>query len=86
MTEVTKAYKEDLTRKSLQNAAVSRPYPQKQKKKPGHKSDVKFTVNAQDNGQRQVFTKPAATSGSAQGSSFSSKFKQKKSKKFQNKK
>lgn len=85
MPEVSKSFKEDLTRKSLQNAAVSHPYSQKQKKKSHSKTsnDAKLTVSAQESGQRQVSAKPAVPSGS-QGFSFSSK-KQKKNKKPQKK-
>ncbi|MCG7868704.1 MAG: hypothetical protein JAY74_20320 [Candidatus Thiodiazotropha taylori] len=86
MPEVSKTFKEDLTRKSLQNAAVSHPFSQKQKKKPKPKtsSDANLVVSSQESGQRQVSAKPAAPSGS-QSFSFSSR-KQKKNKKPQNKK
>lgn len=86
MPEVPRTLKDDLTRKSLQNAAVSHPFSQKQKKKPKPKasSDANLLINSQETGQRQVSAKPTAPSGS-QSFSFSSR-KQKKNKKTQHKK
>lgn len=88
MSDVAKMYKDDLTRRSLQNAAVSHAIPRKPKKKAGPRSGVnRLTVNTSDNGQRQVISKPAVSSRPSHSSSFSSKFKkQKKTKKTLNQK
>ena len=58
MPEVAKVYKEDLTRRSLQNAAANHPSSKKPTKKSGPKSEsVKLVVNTSDNGRRQVVSK-----------------------------
>ena len=84
MPYVAKTYKEDLTRMSLQNAAVSHSLPRKQKKKAGPKSgEVKLVVNTSDSGQRQVVSKPAVPPQTSHGSSS---YPKKKNKKFGNQK
>ena len=63
MPEVAKTYKEDLTRWSLQNAAVAHLPAKKQKKKGVSKpAAVKMVVNSSDNDKRQVLSKPARSS------------------------
>ena len=60
MPDVAKTYKEDLTRRSLQNAAVSHSLLGSRRKKAGPESEeVKLVVNISDSGQRQVVSKPA---------------------------
>ena len=87
MLDIAKTYKEDLTRRSLQNAAVSHSWPRKQKKKAGPKSGaVKLVVNTSDSGQLQVVSKPAVPSQTSHGSSPYPKKRQKKNKKFGNQK
>ena len=76
MPEVAKTYKEDLTRRSLQNAAVAHLPAKKQKKKGVSKpAAVKMVVNSSDNDKRQVLSKPARPSQFSQGSSSYSKNK-----------
>ena len=77
MPDVAKTYKEDLTRRSLQNAAVVQLPSKKQKKAVPKQEAVKLVVNASDNGQRQVLSKPAGSSKSFQGSSSYPKNKKK---------
>ena len=76
MPEVAKTYKDDLTRRSLQNAAVAHLPAKKQKKKGVSKpAAVKMVVNSSDNDKRQVLSKPARPSQFSQGSSSYSKNK-----------
>ena len=77
MPDVAKTYKEDLTRRSLQNAAVAHLPSKKQKKAAPKQEAVKLVVNASDSGQRQVLSKPVGSSKSSQGSSSYSKNKKK---------
>lgn len=79
--EVSKCYREDLTRRSLQRA-TSQSLP-KIKKKTGAKSEkIKLVVNSSESGQRQVVSQPvASTQASLQGSSFPKRFKKPKGKK-----
>ena len=73
--EVSKCYREDLTRKSLQRA-TSQSLP-KIKKKTGAKSEkIKLVVNSSESGQRQVVSQPvASTQASLQGSSLPKRLK-----------
>ena len=73
--EVSKCYREDLTRKSLQRA-TSQSLP-KIKKKTGAKSEkIKLVVNSSESGQRQVVSQPvASTQASLQGSSLLKRLK-----------
>ena len=77
MPDVAKTYKEDLTRRSLQNAAVAHLPSKKQKKAALKQEAVKLVVNTSDSGQRQVLSKPVGSSKSSLGSSSYSKNKKK---------
>ena len=77
MPDVAKTNKEDLTRRSLQNAAVAHLPSKKQKKAVPKQEAVKLVVNASDSGQRQVLSKPVGSSKSSQGSSSYPKNKKK---------
>lgn len=77
MPDVAKTYKEDLTRRSLQNAAVAHLPSKKQKKAAPKQEAVRLVVNTSDSGQRQVQSKPAGPSKSSQGSSSYPKLKKK---------
>ena len=74
MPDVAKTSKEDLTRRSLQNATVSHSFPRKQMRKAGSKSEeLKLVVNTSNNGQHQVVSKHSIPPKSSQGSSSSQK-------------
>ena len=76
MPDVVKTFKEDLTRRSLQNVKVSHSFPRKQKRKAGSKSEEpKLVVNTSNSGQRQVVSKPSIPPQSSHGSSSSYKKK-----------
>ena len=75
MPEVAKTYKEDLKRRSLQNAAVAHLPAKRQKKGVSKPAAVKMVVYSSDNDKRQVLSKPASPSQFPQGSYSYSKNK-----------
>ena len=85
MPNVAKTYKEDLTRISLQNAAMTHLPSKKQKMAVPKQEAVKLVVNASDSGQCQVLSKPAGSSKSSQGSSSYPKNKNKRKLEVKNK-
>lgn len=81
--EMSKCYREDFTRRSLQRATSQSLH--KIKQKTGAKSEkIKLVVNSSESGQRQVVSQPvASTQASLQGSSLPKRFKKPNGKKSQ---
>ena len=84
--EMSKCYREDLTRRSLQRA-TSQSFP-KIKKKTGAKSEkIKLVVYSSESGKQQVVSQPvASTLASLQGSSLPKRLKKPKGKKNKSRK
>ena len=84
--EVTKCYKEDLTRRSLQRAAAPQPLPKKKKKTGAKSEDTRLVVNSSENGQHQVISQPATSTQAPQQGSHPNRFIKLKGKKNRNQK